>query len=256
MEQKARASGSLFWAQRAGWGWRQSLRPRRKRLPASYLSQSGLNPRRSLQAPAHFPSSATLEFVPFLLITVESKKVHASAENIQPRLPEPARSLILQAKSSRLPPHLLEDHPRSKGNSHDSTAWILVVAATGNCSAVPPSWSCSSSPRESVFPLINWASGGPLRGGESLPKSVRSSPAFMQAPRLGITVGSTAWKAMVPHSSEVAWRSSGSSSWAWLFAGRSCWTVTAGVNSMLRREDCFWQRPGQPGRSVRPRLCP
>ena len=46
-----------------------------------------------------------------------------------------------------------------------------------------PSWSCSWSPREFAFPLINWASGGPLRRGETLPNSVRSSPVFMQAPR-------------------------------------------------------------------------
>src|SRR5271157_200268 len=49
-----------------------------------------------------------LFFSPFLLIILESKKVPASADNIQPKQPEPARSLILRAKRSGLPPHVRE----------------------------------------------------------------------------------------------------------------------------------------------------
>jgi len=51
-------------------------------------------------------SRPLISVAPFLLIILESKKVPASADNMQPMPPERARRLIVQAKSSRLPPHV------------------------------------------------------------------------------------------------------------------------------------------------------
>jgi len=68
-----------------------------------------------VEEPCGTLESTFIFIVPFLLIILESKKVPASADNMQPKQPEPARSLILPASGPRPLSHWRETILDSKG---------------------------------------------------------------------------------------------------------------------------------------------